>query len=180
MACDKEIDSRRFREAFYGAFDYVRQAQVAMKLGRGEQVSGYAPVGGGMHFRCFAETGERLSGVPLVIKIARPEFMGGMGATQAWVRTLKSIKGLRLVPPMEVLEQGGSEGPIAMVMPFGPETVEGSAPHWLPLRDSLDEFYAGLRTLGLHLDDVPQMRSWQGIPFIFDFSDLRPVAGRRW
>ena len=69
-----------------------------------------------------------------------------------------------LIPPMHV-----STKPPAIIMPVGQVT---DAVPWAALENTRDL----LADLGLELGDHPQIATWRGRYFIYDWSDLRKVS----
>jgi hypothetical protein len=181
MTNKREHDRIRLREAFYRAFDSGRLHAAAERLSQVGAFPGFGPVGAGMHFRCFAETaGRSPGGVQLVVKIASREFLDEVVNLEGWVSTLDKVASSDLVPPVEVLRlrsDSGGQG-LALVMPFGPDRADQCAAWWQPETALLQGFYQDIGRMNLHLGDVPQLRCWDGIPFICDLSDLRPAGHR--
>lgn len=184
MTSKIEHDRIRLREAFYKAFDAGRLRHAAQSLAKGGAFPGFETVGAGMHFRCFVETpgvpglGSRLR---LVLKIASKEFISEVGNAAQWAARMQMVAGEALVPPFEILhlqaETTKGAETVALIMPYGPDPESCRSEWWLPRDDDfLRQFYLGLSKRDLHLGDLPQMRCWDGIPFIIDFSDLRPIG----
>jgi len=78
-----------------------------------------------------------------------------------------------LIPPFAVIEQGEQYG---LVMPYGPDPVAKVAAHWQPLDRQTQDYKAALTKKGLYIDDILQIRVWQGIPFLIDLSDIKAVG----
>jgi hypothetical protein len=60
-----------------------------------------------------------------------------------------------------------------VAMPYGSAALKAAAAHWQPVEALLEEARVWLKGAGYALEDVLQGRSWEGIPFLVDFSDLR-------
>ena len=117
------------------------------------------------------------------LSIPKPSFLERLGHEgRHWLASLDRLRlearrrafeggPPTLVPPMQI-----SMKPAAIIMPVG------------SLISSLPAEFAGhlaatlkqLADLGLELDDAPQLAVWHGLPFIYDWSDLRvSQAGRK-
>lgn len=92
---------------------------------------------------------------------------------RSWLEALASLKNAKkpipLIPPFVTLK--GKEH-LAWITPYG-EDLSAAGPEWSPLADTLSYMEEALVKLGLNLDDVPQIRTWNSIPFICDLSDLK-------
>jgi hypothetical protein len=174
MTIKKDIDMRRLREGFFHTFDEGRAADLLVRLASGRQVTGLSLIGEGMHFRCWREmkTGRPMD---LVLKIAKKEFLSEVGNLETWRSVLAKMPvGTDLMPPIAVLPlKVGTVDSIGMVMPFGPDGENKCSAWWEPVEINLTVFREEAKKSGLVLGDIPQIRCWEGIPFIIDISDLR-------
>ena len=70
------------------------------------------------------------------------------------------------------------EGPevLGLIMPFGDAPMAAAGAHWQPVEARIQALKTALSKVRLDLDDIAQGRSWGGIPFLFDFSDLRMLS----
>ena len=93
----------------------------------------------------------------------------GTGALERWQKAVsiaRSIEGETLVPPMDVITAFEL---IAIVMPRGRDIGRDGA---TVITAMLFETAKALGSVGLVLDDYPQLREAMGVPFIIDWSDL--------
>ena len=74
-----------------------------------------------------------------------------------------------LIPPLDSIKYNNQ---VAIVTPFGNDPIECMSYHWNPIEDMIDQMHKSLREIGLKINDHIQIRTWQGIPFVYDFSDL--------
>jgi hypothetical protein len=174
MTVKKDMDKRRLRETFFRTYDEGLAVDLLAKLGAGRQVAGTSLIGEGMHFRCWRES-KAQGQMDLVLKIASREFLSEVASIAGWRALLANMPiDTDLMPPIAVLPvKVGQIDSIGMVMPFGPDGEDRCSTWWQPIRDRLTAFKDGARLNGLVLGDVPQIRCWEGIPFMIDISDLR-------
>jgi hypothetical protein len=162
--------SQVLKAAFYESFDPSAIAAFLRGLsGKTESqrrdVEGF--LGEGSHFQSF-----RMSTRPLelAVSVAKSTFTNrGELALKRWREALnlaRKIEGETLVPPMEVIQ---SDGLTALVMPRGTDLTKASN---AAANQRLHETSKALGSAGLVLDDYPQLRQAQGVPFIIDWSDL--------
>ena len=78
--------------------------------------------------------------------------------------------GIPLVPPL--VPHWENEETLVVVMPYGTGNKKECLPELLPLEEHLDDFFSGLAKNGFTLGDIPQIKCWNGIPFVHDFSEL--------
>jgi hypothetical protein len=102
----------------------------------------------------------------------------GSAGVLRWLRDMKILQAanLPLVPPFAVLRMGEK---ISMMMPFGESRQPAVNAHWLPLDQSVKQLVANLEIYRLFLDDEFQIKVCDGVPFVCDFSDLRPLTEER-
>ncbi len=176
MTVKKDIDKRRLREAFFRAYDEGRIADLLGKLAAGQKIPGLSLIGEGMHFRCWREKSAG-SDVDLVLKVASQGFLSEVGNVAAWRASLAKMPiGTDLMPPIAVVPlKVGAVDSIGMAMPYGPVDEDKCSAWWRPMADQLTGFKEGARLCGLVLGDIPQIRCWDGIPFMIDISDLRAL-----
>ncbi len=176
MTVKKDIDKRRLKEAFFRSYDGGRVADLFVKLAAGRQVPGLSLIGEGMHFRCWREkkAGRDLD---LVLKVASPEFLSEIGNIRAWTDSLAKMPvDIELMPPIAMVPlKVGMVESIGIAMPFGPDDADRCSDWWQPMTDLVAAFKGGAKLGGLVLGDIPQIRCWDGIPFMIDISDLRAL-----
>jgi hypothetical protein len=181
----RQDDQRRLAEAFAAAVDRSRLEALLAEPG------GLELLGEGAHFIAWkvparltkvstaggarpAGTGAPSPALSLVVKRAKPSWAGPSDPKRRrWAEAIRALgrSGLPLVPPLAVLE-APRLGALGLAMPFGDQPLSAAAPHWQPVAGVVAELERGLEGLGLALGDVAQGRVWDGIPFLFDFSDL--------
>jgi hypothetical protein len=77
-----------------------------------------------------------------------------------------------MIPPFELLE---STDGLGMAMPFADRPWHDAKALWLPISARLADMAADLAALGLVLDDVEQGGLCDGVPVVYDLSDLRAL-----
>lgn len=169
----RTLDAERLRDGFYRAFDRSR-IEALMRLSD-QALDGKATLlGEGAHFRAWRLG---MAGGELVLKRAT-DGLGKPGGLERrrWVRAMSQAKGMGgLVPPFEVFDGLDGDG-VAIVMPYGAEPLQAAAAHWQPVSDRLEELRRAFAARGLQLMDVPQGRCWNGVPFLYDLSDVSMIS----
>ena len=185
----REKDLARFHEAFQQRCDMSRlldlNAWSYSKLSDRHEL-----LGEGEHFTAWRlrepsdQQQTRHGLMPLVYKRSHQGFGGGGGSLRhrQWCAAMLRLQApiedqIALVSPM--LVGPVSYGAASLLMPYGGKPLTAAAAHWLPLASLTSELRSGLHRLGLAWPDVIQGRCWDGIPFIFDWSDisLAPLIG---
>jgi hypothetical protein len=164
-------DSARLRDAFHQSLDFsVIDSWLKNLLPQKSDAIYAQSYASGSHNLCFHL---RRPGFPMDLAIKIPlSALGQKGAQSvpAKLGALKRVNSPSLVPPIHELKQND----IAItVMPFGTHDAKAAHAHWQPLQPWIDELHKQLAQQALLLDDVVQIRCWQGIPFVIDFSDLK-------
>jgi hypothetical protein len=177
-------DRRRLAAAFHGSYDASAAAQAlglpAAQLDRKHDAIGAGRVFAAWRLRVPGARGA--SAMSLVLK--RPHGLGsaarGREATglrgapaevRRWLEALpQALKQGPLMPPCMIVRAGDAWG---LVMPYGDAPLAAAASHWQPLDARLAEQRDALAAVGLELADVAQGACWDGVPFLFDLSDLR-------
>lgn len=169
----RQRDVVRFHEAFYRSFDYGLAVAALRKVASGTVT--LPLLGEGIHFRVFRlDVKEPLSLVLKDAKFAEKDARRS-SAVVRWTEAMRSLKGLRLnlIPPFEIVRE---EERVGLVMPYGEEEWGRVLDHWLPLEPQVAKTLADLNDAGLAIDDQIQGRSWRGVPFICDLSDVIKVS----
>lgn len=162
--------NKNLRTRFYDAYDVSYVMQFISKLAtmpeaERRDLPGF--LGEGTHFQSFEL--DSLS-LPLAINVGKTSFARrGESALSRWkeaVRVAQSLESASLVPPMDVINAFGLT---VLVMPRGKVVSKSGA----KVVDALLQDTAkALGQAGLVLDDYPQIREAEGVPFIIDWSDL--------
>lgn len=175
----RRLAARQLYNGFYSAFDRSLAQDTMSKLAAGRAVTGASPIGSGAHFAAFQVS--RGQGMPLVVKITTGDWAAADGPTgRRWRQALKTLSdagpgAVPLMPPCELIEIDHGAGIAAgLVMPFAGDSWKTLKAPWLPMPARLAEMEAGLAALGLVLDDVEQGGVCDGVPIVYDLSDLRP------
>lgn len=165
MSRDQDLKS-----LFYASFDESAVNTFLSKVSKmpeSERRSLPNFLGEGAHFQCFELSSRPLA---LVVNVAKSSFAKkGTGALERWQKAVsiaRSIEGETLVPPMDVITAFEL---IAIVMPRGRDIGRDGA---TVITAMLFETAKALGSVGLVLDDYPQLREAMGVPFIIDWSDL--------
>lgn len=160
-------DFERLYTTFYTAFD--RSSILQQLRNHYEQKHPLPFLGGGRHFQVF-QLEHKLS--RLAVAIPEDDFLAqyNVGGDR-WVTRLEKLHGksVPLVPPFEVINDQDKPH---IIMPYGPDALSSAAAQWQPIEPFVQEFVKGLEQLDLKLMDQIQGRCYDGVPFIFDFSDL--------
>jgi hypothetical protein len=176
MTVKKDNDKRRLRDKFYLTYDEGRISDQLNKLAAGQPVGGLSFIGEGMHFQCWREKKAK-DGMELVLKVAKNDFLTEIGNFKAWVAGVNKLPlGIDLMPPIAFVPlRVGTRETLGLAMPYGPDEPGQCSSWWQPMEEQLKAFRQGLKLGGLTLGDIPQIRSWEGIPFIVDISDVRAL-----
>lgn len=163
----EEIGLKQF---FYSSFDESAIATILSRLARIAEIDRRQEknfIGEGTHFQSFELSTKPLA---LVANVAKNSFTRqGDAAVSRWQEALslaQSLEAPTLVPPLAIVR---SAGLLAIVMPKGLEVARGQAKL---IDQQLIDTAKALGSLGLVLDDYPQIREAMGVPFIIDWSDL--------
>ena len=178
----RKKDLARFHEAFQqrcdmsrlldlNAWSYSKLSERHELLGEGEHFTAW-------RLRELSDQQQTRHGLmPLVYKRSHQGFGGGGGGLRhrQWCAAMRLLQApiedqIALVSPMLVGPEGDAAA--SLLMPFGGAPLTAAAAHWLPLASLSLELRSGLQQLGLAWPDVIQGRCWDGIPFIFDWSDI--------
>ena len=174
----KEILPLTGREAsLRSASSYLGSPKVEL-LGAGLTFSAWAlRFGDGETSRSTKSATPRMH---LVLKIPHTKSSERIGPTfNSWRRLLESSqRAVSLIPPFAFVE---SKHGFGLVMPLADQPLSVMKAHWLPFQKRLEECSSQLRKMGLDLRDPLMERSWeraqagcwQGIPFLYDLSDLK-------
>ena len=180
----KQMDQARLREAFHHLFDRSKAEHWLRHFDRLEGQAQDLLVGEGTHFRTLRlppcrpwPRGEGdAASLTLVMKRALPTFGDAHSpGVRRWAQNLLTLAAAPppLAPPMEVV---WADQAVGLVMPFGADGHAAAAPHWQPIGGAIENFETHLRGLGMALQDMVQIRVWEGIPFVVDFSDLKSIG----
>jgi hypothetical protein len=155
---------------FYSAYDASLIAAFITKLAAMKEPQRRSLnefLGEGTHFQSFEIN---TTPIPLALNIAKHSFtQRGEAAVSRWraaVELARSLEDAELIPPMDVVHVSGLT---AIVLPKGHSISRCNAK---TVDASLLEASKALGQAGLVLDDYPQVREAQGVPFIIDWSDL--------
>jgi hypothetical protein len=185
----RRVDWERLEAFFHQALDLSLLEKALLHIGseaKGDLPRGFTEIGEGADFRAFSLKpggGGMLKDLFLCLKVAKPAFQKRMGQAgmRRWAAGVKDI-GSRpvvshrppLIPPMQPLRISlGMEELWGAVMPYGSRALSDAAPHWQPVEELVREALLWLKKEGYVLDDIVQGRSWEGVPFLVDFSDLK-------
>lgn len=169
------LDFENLRQEFAASYDPSGHRAIVEALLAGRGARGGDFIGEGRHFRAWVV--KLNAGNELVVNIGNEEFLRERGSAglRRWLAAMQKFTTAKvpLIPPMAIIAVGGT---VSMMMPFGQSSLAEISAHWLPLQNQQSEFRQFLATCGLSLDDHMQIKVKSGVPFICDFSDLRPVA----
>lgn len=159
---------QQLKNAFMEAFDHSLCNHTLRMIRQGKKPANAELIGAGMHFDAYRiKTGNPME---LVLKIANNEFSAEQRLHQ-WLNLINLLKNRQdalLMPPLEILD----DQQLAYVQPFTNQTLKKLNPEWHPIEKAIDINKLCLDALGSCIADSYQMGCWQGIPFIYDLSDL--------
>lgn len=165
------------QRSFFSSFDHTRALEAMRILTARPDSSQFAQIGRGAHFTSYLVPGPR-DREPFVIKIPRPrtDLTHTPAVLDRWSEGLQILQSrvIPLIPPMHLIR---TDGQLALVMPYGPDSLALAAPPWhqpLPIYESHTR--PALASLGLTIGDSLQFAVRQGLAFLCDFSDLRRVS----
>jgi len=164
----RRADGERLKSHFYTGFDRSA-AEHWLERPASELDRRLDFLGEGAHFAVWRL---RDAAVSLVFKRARARQDDPRGGPDLmkWSQAMRHVAGFGgLIPPFELLTAGSRVG---VVMPYGEAPLATMGAHWRPLEERLAELAGQLAASGLVINDVPQGRCWQGVPFLYDLSDL--------
>lgn len=161
------------KASFYASFDESRVTTLLSRLAPMSEQSRRSLdnfLGEGSHFQSFELLG---SPINLVVNVAKASFTkAGDVHLKRWCEAIgraKSIDGETLIPPMAVIRHAGL---VAVAMPKGQDVSRETS---RGINHKLMTTAKALGSAGLVMDDYPQVRQLQGVPFIIDWSDLALV-----
>jgi hypothetical protein len=161
------------KSLFYASFDESRVITLLSRLAPMSESARRSLdqfIGEGSHFQSFEVSASPIS---LVLNVAKDSFTrGGDLTVKRWCEAISRVRNIEdaaLVPPMNVIQHGGLT---AIVMPKGQDVGRECAKL---LNQKLIETAKALGHAGLVMDDYPQVRQANGVPFIIDWSDLAIV-----
>ena len=165
MSADMDLKS-----SFYQAYDIAKIINflgriAAMSEAERRSLPGF--LGEGSHFQSFEVNARPIH---LAVSVSKATFQRqGDAALRRWTEAMSLAKTLNdavLVPPMDVINHHDLT---AIVMPLGQNVSRQGAK---AVNSMLHDTARALGQAGLVLDDYPQVREAQGVPFIVDWSDL--------
>ena len=159
------------RQAHYDTSDAIARQVLA-----GKAWVDRLKIGEGRHFATYeiAAHGEKAqTAMRLCLHVSSENFHRDRIESEiaAWRSAIERLQrlSLPLVPPIHFLSLPER---VVYLMPLGDQPLTMAAPHWHPTDELVDRAVREFAMRGIALGDVPQTRCWQGIPFIYDFSDL--------
>jgi hypothetical protein len=170
-----KIDQQRMEREFYGRFDQSRILQFLENSQHSESQEEF--LGSGTHFKTLGLRHSSLfssnkQAMEFVAKIPiDSHFQKDHPDYFRFLEALSHLKRVKdpLIPPFELVFWRQT---FAMVMPRGKRDQNVSR-HWQPLDLYIDISQECLLRRGLKIDDHSQVAHWQGVPFLYDLSDLK-------
>lgn len=172
-------DRKHLKESFYKVYDHSKIHTFMSKLLESPNFGSELIIGEGTFFRVYALKSKSLPSptpMTLSLSIAKPNFppLQSKEGQKQWLVAISKLKSLyqevSLIPPLEIISDVSG---IALAMPYGEAPLDRASQHWQPISKHIELMLQKLSTHKLVIEDRIQGRSWQGIPFIFDFSDLK-------
>lgn len=160
-----------FHQSFWRAFDMSKCLQlIPSKDSAAKATTRLEFLGEGSHFAAYRFNEPGSSG-SIVIKIANERFQRQLagGGIQRWIKRINDLgtAQLPLVPPMQAFMH---QDRLVTCLPFG--TIH--APGDEVVSDSdVNALRTALSQRDLIIKDSLQIRWWQSVPFVCDFSDLK-------
>ncbi len=158
-------DIASLKNRFYGAFD-KSLIEHLVSSNRDE----LEKIGHGSHFEVFLV---KRTSEPLVVKIADLESFAPQSPNRRkLVQAISEVgrRSIALWPPMEVFECGDE---MVIVQPYASQKLREAKESWQPISDHIDELNRALAQAGYKIEDIQQGGCLDGIPFVYDVSDLK-------
>ena len=159
------MDKRRLYREFAASFDRSAIESAFLRIESGPPQGDLLGEGSD----CSAYLLPRAS---LVLTIPKPSFLRShdVGIWRRRLAVLQEIEEVPLIPPLRTIKIGEH---MALVTPYGDQEDSAIHEHWQPLPALKEACVRELRERGLFINDVLQVKSRHGVPFVVDFSDLR-------
>lgn len=158
---------------FASVCDLSRAQQMARQVTENPNAFKSQWLGSGTHFEAYRlDTFD--ARCSLALKVSNQGFPHGQRTMAEFEQCLMKVRGITepsLTPPIEFFRT--QDDRLAILMPYGSSASIEAARHWQPLQIWIDHTLKLYDKLGIILDDMVQIRSWRGTPFIIDLSDLR-------
>ena len=181
MSDEKAIinDIKKLHESFYRYFDRSKAESMVRNFERGAPTkrSEWALLGSGSFCSAYRVCFSRNSDYYQVLSIAHTSLHESFEAERSlkqWLMRMRTLSKLNkvaipLIPPLSCIM---GKQTVAWVSPFAEGEEDEVKSYWLPLSEQINKMQGILRRNGLTIEDRIQIRTWQGIPFIHDLSDL--------
>lgn len=174
---------KKFNFQFFQTLDLTAIQSAITTMARSSSSSGLEYRASGGCFDCYYWRSPS-TGMDLSINIAKYSTAGNSRQTtqlgwQRWagelLRNLQHLNrhSIALIPPMRPFWQ--DDMTFVVVMPYGDGDASLCLREFQPLDQLIKNTLQVLEKNSFCLGDVAQVRTWQGIPFIHDFSELERI-----
>ena len=182
-------DMTKINEQFYLNFDesmiHNHLHQILNPNERKQSVNGpVSCVGTGYWFRSFLippklnRHGQPFDGIVINVPARITDNKESSQHYYSWWQTMMKLKKcsstIPLIPPFHLLHHNKLRGIWTTLYGRLPSRSQ-PALHWQPLPDQIVRTQSLLAQNGFVIEDMIQIRCWNGIPFIHDLSDLKSV-----
>lgn len=179
-------DIKNLHESFYRYFDRSRAEAILRNYEQDHDSSSHGEwdfLGSGSFCSAYRINLSRNSYYYHVLSIAHTQLNSNFEAERLlkqWLQRMKALSKLTkeaipLIPPISSIV---SKQSVAWLSPYAEGAQELAKPHWFPLSEQITKMQNMLYKKGLVIEDHIQIRTWQGIPFIHDLSDLLKVPSK--
>lgn len=189
MTSDNVItkDIKKLHETFYRYFDRSKAESILRSFEKSPdtiRINGGEFIGSGSFCSAYRVSFSRNSDYHHVLSIAHINFHESLEAERSlkqWVKRMRTLSGISneaipLIPPFSCLL--GTQT-VAWVTPFAEGEEQHAKAHWFPISEQIKKMQNQLRKNRLLIEDHLQIRTWQGIPFIHDLSDLINILPKK-
>ena len=189
MSTDNVIvkDIKKLHETFYRYFDRSKAESLLRSLERKSDLiksNTMVLLGSGSFCSAYRVCFSRHVNYYHVLSVAHSQLDVSIEAERSlkqWYKRMRTLSRLSkeaipLIPPISCIL--GTQT-VAWVSPFAEGEEQDAKPYWNPLSVQIEKMQMQLRKKGLVIEDHLQIRTWQGIPFIHDLSDLLNIPSKK-
>ena len=170
----KKRDLDFLREKFIADLDLSRLKSICRSKLRGKEKT-LVKVGDGSDFSVWLLEQEKKTPLAIHMSHKSKETEACRLKQLKWQKAVAKLQCLYLplIPPVQVFSV---EEKIFMVSPYGKEDQSQVAPQWCPLEHEISGLKKNLFRHKLQINDHLQIRTYKGIPFVCDLSDLVEIT----
>lgn len=170
LSDDSQLTNRLF-SGFYENLDMEKWRSSIQRVRQDSGAYGRFLLGGGYHFQAYRNPANDQD-FRYCLKLATSQFIDSYSEKHLrdWIQAVKTLVKNRvaMIPPMEFIQ---SDDYLAIVMPEL-SVAKGLVHKNSDFSGKVTLLEKELRELGLEFRDGYQVGTWEGCPYIYDFSDL--------